>query len=71
MSKKSAANKIVRKSAGEIPRATQANLDRLRAAMHASIDTSETPERKEFRRLQRAANGKLPPLKSSIDEASA
>jgi tRNA C32,U32 (ribose-2'-O)-methylase TrmJ len=55
MSKKSSATKIVRKSAEEIPPASRADLDRLRAAMQGSIDTAEIPERRKFQRLQRDA----------------
>ena len=69
MSKKSVATKTVRKSAGEIPPASGADLDRLRTAMQGSIDTREIPERRKFRRLQRDASGRLPPRKSVIREA--
>ena len=71
MSKKSAASKVVRKSAEKIPPASRADLDRLRAAMRGKIDTSEIPERGEFDPLQRDANGRLPPPKSIIREAVA
>jgi hypothetical protein len=69
MPKKSVASKVVRKSAREIPPASQADLDRLRAAMRKRIDTSEIPERRKFQRLKRDATGKLPPRKSIIREA--
>ena len=69
MPKKSAASKVVRKSAAEIPSASKADLDRLRAAMEGSIDTSEIPERRKFHRLKRDATGGLPPRKSLIREA--
>lgn len=71
MSKKSVASKIVRKSAREIPPASRADLDRLRAAMQGSIDTGDIPERRKFHRLQRDASGKLPLKKSVIREAVA
>jgi hypothetical protein len=71
MSKKSVTVKTVRKSAREIPPASQADLDRLRAAMQGNIDTSDIPERRKFQRLQRDVNGKLPPPKSAIREAVA
>ena len=69
MSKKSAISKVVRKSAREIPSATRADLDRLRAATKGHIDTSEIPERRKFHRLQRDAAGNLPRRKSVIREA--
>jgi hypothetical protein len=71
MSKKSVASKTVRKSAGKIPPASRADLDRLRATMRASIDTSEIPERHRFHRLRRDASGRLPPRRSIIREAVA
>ena len=71
MSKKSVASKTVRKSAEDIPPASRADFDRLRAAMQGSIDTGEIPERREFRPLQRDARGRLPPRKSIIREAVA
>ncbi len=69
MSKRSVVRKVVRKSAGEIPPASRADLDRLRAAMQSGIDTSEIPERRKFARLQRDADGGLPLRKSIIREA--
>jgi hypothetical protein len=69
MPRKSATAKLVRKSAGEIPPASAADLDRLRAAMKGPIDTREIPERRRFERLQRDAAGRLPPRKSIIREA--
>jgi hypothetical protein len=71
MSKKSAGAKITRKSAAEVPPASKADLDRLRAAMKGDIDTSEIPERRRFERLHRDANGTLPPRPSMIREAVA
>jgi hypothetical protein len=71
MSKKSVASKVVRKSAGEVPPASTADLDRLHAAMQGCIDTGEIPERRKFHRLQRDASGRLPPKKSIIREAVA
>ena len=71
MSKKSVGSKMVRKSAGEIPPASKADLDRLRAAMRERIDTAEIPERRKFRRLKRNARGRLPPPRSIIREAVA
>jgi hypothetical protein len=71
MRKKSAASKIIRKSAREVPRASKADLDRLRAAMHGPIDTREIPERHTSERLQRDANGRLPARKSVIRDAVA
>jgi hypothetical protein len=37
--------------------------------MAGDIDASEIPERRKFQRLQRDANGRLPPRKSMIREA--
>ncbi len=71
MTKKSVASKTVRKSAAEIPPASAADLDRLRAAMQGSIDTAEIRERRRFSRLQRDATGRLAPRKSIIREAVA
>jgi hypothetical protein len=65
MSKKSATRKLVRKSAAEIPAASRADLNRLRAAMNMNIDTGEIPERRKVQRLHRDANGKLPTRKSA------
>jgi hypothetical protein len=47
MAKKSAAAEIVRKSVREVPPASRADLDRLRATMQADIDTGEIPERRD------------------------
>jgi hypothetical protein len=69
MPKKSAENKVARKSAAEIPHTSAADLNRLRAAMAGDIDTSDIPERREFQRLHRDAKGNLPPRKSVIREA--
>jgi len=69
MSKKSVASKIVRKSAAELQPASSADLDRLRAAMEGNIDTGEIPERRQFHRLKRDANGALPARKSMIRDA--
>jgi hypothetical protein len=71
MTQKSAANKVVRKSAEEIPRATKADLARLRAAMQGTVDTGEIPERRKFQRLKRDASGALPTRKSILREAVA
>src|SRR5437870_5114760 len=60
MAKKSVARRVARKSAGEIPPASKADLDRLRAAQEGDIDTREIPERKVFHRLKRDAIGRLP-----------
>jgi hypothetical protein len=69
MAKKSATNRVTRKSAAEIPRPSKPDLDRLRAAMQSDIDTSEIPERQKFQRLHRDANGKLPARKSVMRDA--
>lgn len=69
MPKKSVASKTVRKSREDIPSASAADLERLRAAMEGPIDTSEIPERRRFDRSRRDENGKLPPRKSMIREA--
>ena len=71
MPKKSVASRVSRKSAEEIPRATKADLDRLRAAMKADIDTSDILERKRFHRLKRGENCKLPPRPSMTRAAVA
>ena len=70
MPKKSVSRKIVR-SAAEIPPASRADLDRLRAAMQGSIDTGEIPEGRKFHSLQRDPSGRLPRRKSIIREAVA
>jgi hypothetical protein len=69
MSKKLLDAKIVRKPSGAIPSASAADLDRLRSAMGASIDTSEIPERQRFHRLKRDESGNLPPRKGVIHDA--
>jgi hypothetical protein len=66
---KSVASNVVRKSAGETPPASPADLNRLRAAMQGSIDAIDIPARRGFQRLQRDASGELPRPKSSIREA--
>src|SRR5438132_14087910 len=71
MSRKSAAPKIVQKSAADLPAASDADLARLRSAMAGKIDTSDIPERRKFDRLQRDAAGRLPPRRSMIREAVA
>jgi hypothetical protein len=69
MPKKSAPISVVRKSADQIPAASEKDLDRLRTAMAKEIDLSKVPERRgPFSRLKRNANGKLP-KKSLIREA--
>jgi hypothetical protein len=65
----SPARKAVRKSAAELAPASAAELDRLRAAMGSAIKMEEIPERREFRRLKRDADGALPRRKSLIREA--
>ena len=60
MSKSSTKGKTARKSAVQIPAATAGDLKRLRAAMSGKIDISEIAERREFHRLRRDANGRLP-----------
>jgi hypothetical protein len=69
MSRKSAAGSVVRKSADDLPKATSADLDRLRTAMRGRIDTSEIAERRSGPRVARDANGNLPPRKSLIRDA--
>jgi hypothetical protein len=60
---------MVRKSAAEIRPASAKDLERLRAAMSAPIDTSEIPEsRPGAVRLKRDTSGKLP-RRSRIREA--
>src|SRR5438105_3479467 len=70
MPKKSATARTVRKSARELPPASNADLDRLRAAQQGRIDTSDIPERRKLQPLQRDASGRLP-RKSMIREAVA
>jgi hypothetical protein len=53
----------------EIPRATKADLERLRRAMQGTIDTSDLSERRKLQPLKRDAQGKLPTRKSSIRDA--
>lgn len=69
MSRKSVPGKVIRKSANDIPPPSEADLDRIRAAMQGPIDTSEISERRRFRRLRRDANGRLPPRRSIIRDA--
>jgi hypothetical protein len=45
MMAKKPASKVVRKSAGDIPPAAKAGVDRLQAAMQGSVDTSDISER--------------------------
>jgi hypothetical protein len=71
MSRKSEGTKIVRKPAAEIPPASPADLERLRAAMRGRIDSSEISERRQFQRLRRDPSGELPGKKSVIREAVA
>jgi len=72
MPKKSVSGKIVRKSAQDIPPASPADLERLRAAMGGKIDTSEIPERRKFQPLRRDADGRLVSheafISSQVDE---
>ncbi len=61
MARKSAASKLVRIKVEDLPKATAADLARLRAAMEGPIDTSDSPEKTgPFRRLKRDAQGRLP-----------
>ena len=61
MPKRSAAAKVVRRSAADIPAAAAADLSRLRDAMVVPIDTSDIAERQgSFSRLERHASGRLP-----------
>lgn len=69
MPKKSVAGKLVHKTAGEIPPASQADLDRLRSVMKGTIDIGDIPERRKFNRIRRDATGNLPPKPSIIREA--
>src|SRR5262245_46592516 len=69
MKRKSDDSRLVRKSAGDIPRASSADLARLSAAAAGSIDTTDIAERRKFDRLKRDANGRLPLRKSMIREA--
>lgn len=69
MPMKSTEAKLVRISAGDLPRPTEADLDRLRAGMAGPIDTSDIPEQTSFQRLKRDANGRLPPRPSRIHAA--
>src|SRR5438045_1674986 len=70
MPKKSATGRIVRKSAADLPPATEADLARLRDAMEGPIDPSDIPElRGEFHRLRRDSTGQLPSRKSVIRDA--
>lgn len=70
MATKSAAGRLVRKSAADIPAASAADLDRLRAAMKGEIDTSDLAERRgAFQRIERGAGGRPPARRSAIREA--
>ena len=61
MPSRSAAGKLVRRSAAEIPAPTAADLSRLRAGRDGPVDTSDIPEAKgPVRRVQRDAEGRLP-----------
>jgi hypothetical protein len=61
MPRKSGAGKVVRKSAADIPAATDEDLARLRNAMAGPIDISDIAEhRGPSTRLVRDANGRLP-----------
>jgi hypothetical protein len=71
MSKKSAAPRIVRKSAANLAAPSQVDLDRLRAAMRGKIDTTDVSERRQFQRLKRDSEGRFPPRKSMIRDAVA
>ncbi len=70
MPKKSAAAKIVRKSAIDIPEANAADLSRLRSAMEGPVDASQISELGAgFERLKRDSSGNLPVRKSVIRDA--
>jgi hypothetical protein len=71
MKKKSAIDKLIRKSARNISPASSTDLERLRAAARRRIDTSDIPERRKFQPIQRDSDGKLPRRKSIIREAVA
>ena len=61
MPKRSAAAKVVRRAAADVPAAAAADLSRLRDAMAGPISTSDIAERRgSFARLQRDASGRLP-----------
>jgi len=61
MPRKSATDKLVRIKAEDLPKATEADLARLRAGDEVPIDTSDIPESKgPVRRLKRDAQGRLP-----------
>jgi hypothetical protein len=57
---------VVRRTAAEIPPASPAGLDRLRAAMYEPVDTSDIPEmRRAVARVGRDAAGRLPARRES------
>jgi hypothetical protein len=61
MPRKLPTTELVRRRAGDIGPATEADLARLRAAARGPIDTSDSPEKKgPFRRVKRDAQGRLP-----------
>jgi hypothetical protein len=61
MSSESEPERIIQKTADELPPASQEDLDRLRQAMEGPIDTSEIPEQlAEYQRLKRDSAGRLP-----------
>jgi hypothetical protein len=61
MSNESKPERTIRKTADEIPLASEEDLDRLRRAMEGPIDTSEIPEHEGlFRRLRRDSEGRFP-----------
>ena len=65
-------SRTVRKSAGEIPRSTSQELERLRRKMDSEIDTSDIPERQPARALRahRTPEGKpFKPPSSAIRDA--
>lgn len=66
MPKKSATVELVRRRAGEGPRPTEADMERIRRASLGPIDTSDIPEMKgPFHRIKRDALGRLPKKRES------
>src|SRR5262245_50001637 len=58
MSNTSRTGRVVRRKAADIPAATEADLDRLEAAMNGPIDTTDIPERSgPLRPISRDARG--------------
>ena len=69
MQKRSPENKMVRKSAKDIPPPSAAEIARIRAAPDRKIDTTDISERRTFRRLKRDSRGALPRRTSMIRDA--